>query len=215
MDVEDDKREEYLNLITFLERRLPELGLDAETYGNYILGAASEEETSDEWSELMELLAASTELEDLADDVWETLSKDIQSQLKLDQDRRREKEEALHKQSIVEMEAQLAKAKLEKKEETASQQKPAMDSAAKKALLSRFAYEEDGEEAGGGGAEGEAVMSNRQHAAQTNLDAARQNRSQKVQTKKEEQQKTKEQRQSKEQQKEERRKRAQKGERKR
>lgn len=235
-----EAREENPNLVAFLEERLPQLGLDGETYGGYVLGTSD----NDELAEIIELLKASSsgggddnddgnadgDDQDLASDdaVWEQLMADIQTKLQLDQDFRDQKAAEHRQHNKALLEEQLAQAKLEQ-EQGKQQQQPAksgggsnnsaVDEATKQALLSRFAYENDNEDeqggGGGGGGDDEAPLTNKQLAAQANLDKARELKAQKGTTKREEQQKTKEQRNSKQQLKEERRKKTVKGERKR
>lgn len=204
------------NLVAFLEERLPQLGLDGETYGMYVLGTSDDEELE----EIMQLLQASSEVDDDDDEqVWIQLTKDIQEKLKLDLQLKEDKERQKREQNKALLEEQLAQAKeqLQYTEPTTTTKKThtnsAIDDATKKALLSRFAYDQDDDEEDL--EESDAPLTNREVAAMASQEQAKELRSHKVQTKKEEQQKTKEQKNSKQQLKEERRKRTQKGERKR
>ncbi len=200
------------NLVAFLEERLPQLGLDGETYGMYVLGTSDDEELQ----EIMQLLQASSEVED--EIVWEQLTNDIQEKLKLDQRLKEEKEEEQrqHKKALLEQSLAQAKEQLHTEPTTTTtttkSHSSAVDEATKKALLSRFAYDQDEDD---NLEESEAPLTNREAAAQASQEKSQELRSHKVQTKKEEQQKTKEQKASKQQLKEDRRKRTQKAERKR
>jgi hypothetical protein len=210
----EDFKAENPHLVAFLEERLPQLGLDGETYGTYVLGTSDEEELQ----QVMELLQASCSEEQDAS-VWETLTKDIQSKMKLDQDLKHQKELEQKEHQRALLEEQLAQAKQGIQQETANatnkqHHASAVDEATKQALLSRYAYEQDDEDEEGE-EESEAPLTNREVAAQASQEKAKELKSAKVATKREEQQKTKEQKASKQQLKEERRKRAQKGERKR
>jgi hypothetical protein len=208
--MDDSTKEERPNLCKLLEERLVELGLDAETYGPYVVGSDAEE-----LPDVMELLKASSEDEEPNESVWETFSQDILKAI--------EQDEAFHeeKNNAKKLEAQKKEQELAEKNKAAiakAEQQPKaapkssqVDDAQKKALMQRFGYEVPDEEE----EEGAGVVTNKQAAASANVERSQELRSQKTQTKKEEQQKTKEQKQSKVQLKEERRKKAQKGERKR
>mmetsp|Transcript_3370 Transcript_3370/g.4878 ORF Transcript_3370/g.4878 Transcript_3370/m.4878 type:complete len:83 (-) Transcript_3370:818-1066(-) len=73
-------------LSEFLESRLPELGLDFETYGPYVMGVVGSdgEDDQDEGSldDILELLKASSETRSDDDDAWDNLKKEIQLQIK-------------------------------------------------------------------------------------------------------------------------------------
>ena len=72
--MDESTKEERPNLCQLLEERLGALGLDAETYGPYVVGISDAEELPD----VLELLKASSEDEEEPDEsVWETFSQDI------------------------------------------------------------------------------------------------------------------------------------------
>ncbi|KAL3934837.1 MAG: hypothetical protein SGBAC_009532 [Bacillariaceae sp.] len=209
--MEDSTKEERPNLYTLLEGRLVELGLDVDTYGPYVVGSEAEE-----LPDLMELLKASSEEEELEASVWETFSQDILKAIEQDEAFQDEKTNAkkLEAQKIEQERADKNKAAIaeaEQQQKAAPTKSPQVDDAQKKALMQRFGYEmpdEDVDDAAG-------PVTNKQVAASANVERAQELRSKKTQTKKEEQQKTKEMKSSKAQMKEDRRKRATKGERKR
>jgi hypothetical protein len=212
-------------LAPFLEERLPALGLDVETYGAYILpllNDTDEEHDEDEWASVMELLQASSESHSDDAQAWLDLRRDIEAawkthlgQLKLLEEQEHEHREQQLKEQM-ERERAIAHEAAAREEErkaasTATTTTTEVPYDAKRALVNRFAYDEDE------GAEDteEAPMTNRDVAKQREVEKANELRSHKRTTKKEEQQKTKEAKQSKVQLKEERKKRATKGERKR
>ncbi|CAJ1947391.1 unnamed protein product [Cylindrotheca closterium] len=209
--MDDSTKEERPNLCKLLEERLIELGLDAETYGPYVVGSDAEE-----LPDVMELLKASSEEEELEDSVWETFSQDVLKAIEQDETFHQEKKNAkkLEAQKKEQELAEKNKAAIKEAEQQPKQAAPKssqVDDAQKKALMQRFGYEmpdEEEEEVAG-------VVTNKQAAAAANVERTQELRSKKTTTKKEEQQKTKEQKQSKVQLKEERRKKAIKGERKR
>lgn len=216
----EEAREDYPNLVEFLQRRLPELGLDEDTYGPYVLGSTTTAENNDDGDELediMQLLQASTDQEGLEDAVWEELTRDIHAKLKLDQDIKHRKEEAEREDKKAALQAKLEQAKLEQEqaktqENTRKSQTSSVDDATKQAMLARFAYEQEDDD-----------MEDDEEDAGRNINklaAAQASAKEKgpvvpVATKREEQQKTKDMKANKQQAKEERRKRAVKGERKR
>lgn len=209
-------------LAPFLQEKLPELGLDAETYGTYLLGLLplddlENEEGADEeeWDGVLELLQASSETHSEDENAWKELKQQVlkehekymekQKKLKAEEEAKRQEE---IKKPIIQLpppEAEEANA--------AAKKKAAIDDQAKKELLARYAYENDDEEI----AETSEVpaIDNKATAQQANVDKARELRNQQSTTKKEEQIKTKQERVEKQKLKEERRKRATKGERKR
>lgn len=206
--------EEHPHLYPFLQKRLPELGLDLETYGPYVWGTVEDEDDEEELQGVVELLQASSESHGDDVDAFKQLKQDILQNIQKDQELKEQKHALEVESQKARLEQQLAQAKLEQQQNQKSPtQKPAskVDDAAKKALMQRFGYENDEAEEEGEG----QVVNNRQVAAAANLERAKELRSKKVQTKKEEQQKTKAQKDSKVQLKDERRKRTTKGERKR
>ena len=237
-----EAKEEHPHLVDFLEERLPQLGLDSETYGVYVLGAAASsaptavttndddgiDEPNAELVDIMELLKASTEEEDLAENasIWNELVQNIQSQMRLDQQWRIQQHEQQREKQKAAMQAQLEQAKLEQEQAaanpTSKSKTSQVDEATKKAMLARFAYADDDPAGGGEGEDGDEdeggenpVNMNKLAAAQATVEKRHELKTKKAQTKSEEQQKTKEMKANKQQLKEERRQRAQKGERKR
>jgi len=207
-------------LTSFLEEKLPTLGLDAETYGPYLMGLLPSDENEqegadeEEWGGVLELLQASSETHSDNMDAWQELKQLVLERTKehlVELEKRKEKaaEEARQR------EAELVKIPVVSTDAAAAEKKKksAMDDAAKKAILRQYAYEADdpdGEEEEGG-----AVNVNKQSAQQLLAEKSQEMRSQKTTTKKDEQVKTKEAKQAKVNAKEERRNRATKGERKR
>jgi hypothetical protein len=241
-----DARQENPNLVAFLEERLPQLGLDGETYGGYVLGVNDTDDIRDEdddddddanseLANVIQLLQASSEEYGDDDAVWEQLAADIQAKLQLDSELKAQTQAQQRQHQKALLEEQLAKAKLEQQDPQAKKKSTtttgsAVDEATKQAMLSRFAYDEDTDAAADATATGgkkshaaadtssetPGVLTNKQLAAQVNLEKANAMKAQKgQQTKKEAQQQTKEQKASKVQLKEERRKKTVKGERKR
>ena len=211
--MDESAKEQHPNLLPFLQQRLPELGLDEETYAPYVLGTTEDEE---ELTEVVQLLQASSESHAEEEEIWESLRKDICEKMKLDKDYHEQKHQKELESQKAKLEDQLAQAKLEQQNAPEKEEKKSskVDDATKKALMQRFGYEEDGDGSTTKD-EGEAAATNKQVAAAANLERARELRSKKIQTKKGEQQKTKEQKANKAQLKEDRRKRTTKGERKR
>lgn len=229
---DDDKKIEILG--PFLELRLPQLGLDYETYSTYLFPLFNNDDTTieeEEWDTVLELLRESSELDDTAnnDDIWQQLRVDsctIWKQYCKDESIRIQqlKDEQLQKLSNqLQMECQIA---AQNAATAASEPKQQQNEKEKKELIERYGYERDDDdgivdnkavgkdttaaETSGG------VISNRDYAAQLEKDKLQQLRtSAKVTTKRDEQAKTKQTKLQKEQTKEERRKRAVKGERKR
>lgn len=207
--MDEETREERPNLCQLLEERLPDFGLEVETYGPYVVNS-----DSDEVPDVVELLKASSEKED-EQDIWESFTADILKSLKLDEDYQQEKVEEKKRQAqkLEQERAEKNKAAIESSSSSQpqkAQKSSQMDDEQKKALMQRFAYENPDEDA-----DAPTVVTNKQTAATAHMEKAQELRSKKTTTKKEEQQKTKENRASKAQLKEERRKKAIKGERKR
>ena len=222
------------HLSAFLQVRLVELGLDYDTYGPYVLGIEvgndNDEEAQEEIEQVCQLLQASSESETYADDdaIWVELGQQILHHMQLDNDDKLAMQQAIIQFEKQQLQDQLALAKQEQqvdnpKHETtttttasSSTSKSSIDDAAKKAMLQRFAYEQDDDGIGGAtGDEGSGVVTNKQVAQQVNMAKAQELKSKKgVHTKREEQIKTKDDRANKAQAKEDRKKRAVKGERK-
>ena len=213
----------------FLSQRLNELGLDYDTYGPYVqplLEESGADDAQEEWQTVLELLQASSETHSEDDAVWQEFRIDAleeSKRMKLIKEQEQEEKDA---SKLREMEAQIenekAKAKQHAETEEASKKTKdsAMDEATKKALLSRFEYENDEDDVDSQNGESlaladDTIKSNRDVAKEMALEKTREMRSQKVTTKKEEQEKTNQQKKNKEHLKEERRKRASKGERRR
>mmetsp|Transcript_5749 Transcript_5749/g.11749 ORF Transcript_5749/g.11749 Transcript_5749/m.11749 type:complete len:96 (-) Transcript_5749:774-1061(-) len=68
-----DNEQHYLH--SFLSQKLPELGLDAETYAPYVTGNDGDDD--DDLDELIELLRASSESHGDDDDAWKEFRDDI------------------------------------------------------------------------------------------------------------------------------------------
>ncbi|EEC44495.1 predicted protein [Phaeodactylum tricornutum CCAP 1055/1] len=205
-------------LAPFLTSRLPQLGLDYETYGPYVLPLLTDEEVDeDEWESVVELLQASSESHGDDEQAWKDLRVQIEEawrnhKLALDEQEAEFKQnQATRLQEEIEREREIAvEAALMEKDR---KEKPAVveQDAARKALVARFAYDIPDED----DADNEGVLSNKEVAAQAKLEQTQGLRQQKVTTKREEQQKTAKARVDKANAKEERRARATKGERKR
>ncbi len=216
--------EEHPLLTLLLNERLPTLGLDIETYGPYIVALFPISDTPGDsigeelegWDEIVELLKASSELQNLEDSVWEKLRVDLVStwqsyrELQIEQHREKLMEKEQHLQKMLEVERDMALMNAETKSNASavtlngSNNNSSIDDAAKRALLNRFGYEED-TNVDGGGKEGGTTDSSNMTSTKPQHPP--------VTTKREEQQKTKAAQQQKVDAKEERRKRAVKGER--
>ena len=213
----DDDDDDHHALTDFLNDRLPQLGLDAETYAPYLLPLLTEEsQDEDEWTSVLELLQASSETHSDDEDAWQTLRRDIQAAWSAHVAAMAEQEKAASAARAADLATQLAKERQEmeqaqQKIQTAAAASRTTDDAAKRALVARYAFENDDADA----QEEAAPLTNKQVAAQTALEQAQALRGQSVQTKKEEQQKTAKAKLEKARLKEERRKKATKGERKR
>jgi hypothetical protein len=213
--------EEEHALAGFLNDRLDRLGLDAETYAPYLLPLLTEEEKDDEeWESVMELLQASSESHSDDNQAWEDLRRDIEQAWATHKEDLEKLERVAGEKRVMEMEEKLAEEKREVEEALAEAERKKSEEhavgdgagidAAKRALVARYAFEDDENEGGDEGA-----PTNKEVAAQEKQEKGRELRGQSVQTKKEEQTKTKEANLQKARLKEDRRKRAVKGERKR
>jgi len=228
-DVDDE--EHFLS--PYLSRRLPELGLDYETYGPYCLGAVGSESSSidddgqdDDYEELdgiIDLLQSSSETHSDDAEAWVDLRAEI---IRRTGEYRRatdvqKKEEAQKAKEAEEEKLRQAKAEAEAYEETLREKKAhhgdtaddEEEKAQRDALLNRFAFEkeEDGDNE-------EGPVSNKDAAAQAqreHVEKAREQSSKSRESKAEARQKNKEAMKAKADKKEERRKKATKGERKR
>lgn len=227
-------------LFPLLSERLPALGLDFETYGPYIQGVLPnsllEAEVEEEWDSVFELLQASSETHSDDEKVWNELSLDIQSawekhlqglarQATQEKERQEQEfQEKLEKEKKIAEEEKLA---LEDRKEKATAANDSVEvDENKRALLARFAYDEDsgeigtssnasGKKKGTSFAAAAAPVSNKEVAAAAAKEQANLRKQSNTVSKKEEQQKTKVARAEKARLKEERRKRATKGERRR
>jgi hypothetical protein len=217
-------------LAPFLSQRLPALGLDYETYGPYVLPLLQDsvaDHDEDEWTSVMELLQASSESHSDDDQAWTKLRVDIETAWQHHcADLRTHEREELH-QHAQEMQDKLqhdrelaAQTAIDlEQEKKVKKTVPAEMDEAKRALIAMYAFEDDGEQAGGAGGGGSTQdepepVSNRQVAAQAMQERSGELKNQKVATKRDEQQKTANAKKQKAQVKEDRRKRAVKGERK-
>ena len=227
---------------SFLQERLPALGLDYETYGSYVRGLVEEDEdtstncnnaldeSDDTWDEILELLQASSETHSDDSEVWIRLKQEIQSKRMQHTLERQQREQRQKQERWAEEHERLAQdialAKQKAHEEELEQQQQGMMKKSKelddtkRMLVARYAYDEsemydkDGNLIAATGESDEAVMvSNKDAAAMASQEKLRQMKSQKTVSKKEEQQKTKQAKLDKVKLKEERRNRAQKGER--
>ena len=212
-------------LTDFLNQRLPALGLDADTYAPYLLPLLSEQQQDEEeWESVMELLQASSESHSDDNDAFQALRTDIEHAWQQHQEGMIKVKHQKDRQRHADMEQKLAEehrvaaaealAEVERKKAQSTTVAAPVDDAAKRALLSRFGYE-DNEEDNAQGEDAAPVLNNRQVAEQTKQEEQQALRGQSVQTKKEEQQKTAQAKREKANLKEERRKKATKGERKR
>ena len=233
-DVDDE--EHFLS--PYLSRRLPELGLDYETYGPYCLGAVGCESSSssdggddggrdddcDELDGIIDLLRSSSETHSDDAAAWSDLRAEIIR--RTGEWRRaaevRKRQEAQGAKEAEEERIRQAKAEAEAYEEVLREKKahhgvaPEEEEkmAQRDALLNRFAYEkeeEDGDNEGG-------PVSNKDAAAEAQRESAQKAREQSSKSrdsKAEARQKNKEAMKLKADKKEERRKKATKGERKR
>jgi len=142
----DDPEKHYL--APFLQEKLPELGLDFDTYGSYVIGVVdSADQEEDEADGIWELLQASSETHSENEDVWTNLREEVASRKEeylRTENEAKEKELALQSQT---KQAQLAKdiqlaEEMAKKQEEAAEAAPEEVDASKEALLSRFAYDD-------------------------------------------------------------------------
>mmetsp|Transcript_16238 Transcript_16238/g.33376 ORF Transcript_16238/g.33376 Transcript_16238/m.33376 type:complete len:242 (+) Transcript_16238:72-797(+) len=231
------------HLHKLLEDKLPELGLDVDTYGPYVWGDDDDDAESDnddgaeDDDELKDVvvgvLQASSETHAEDDEVWLQLIEDIGKAKKLDSNLRREKREKHLQETKTKMEEELARAKLEEAvidDSNDKKKSSQVDDETKKILMQRYGYDEPAEDEDQGGGYGGNTGSNKKSGtgggasttAPTNRDVAKATHAEKTKemrntgksTKADERKKTKDQKASKAQLKEARRKRAQKGERK-
>ena len=234
-----DEEEHFLS--PYLSKRLPELGLDYETYGPYCLGAVGTESSNgdgddedyEELDGIIELLQSSSETHSDDEAAWTELRVEI---IRLTTESRnaanaKKSEEARKVREAEEEKIRKAKAEAEAYEKILEEKKLHKDSEedeekkkAREALLNRFAYEKEDDAAGGdGGSSGkkdgeEGPVTNKDVAAQAQRDhvkKVREESSKSRESKAEARMKNKEAMKAKADKKEERRKRAQKGERKR
>mmetsp|Transcript_20619 Transcript_20619/g.26579 ORF Transcript_20619/g.26579 Transcript_20619/m.26579 type:complete len:236 (+) Transcript_20619:83-790(+) len=225
-------------LSDFLRDRLPQVGLDYDTYGPYVLPLLTEEETDpEEWDSVLELLQASSESHSDDDQLWIGLRAEIQAtwaqhlqkiqfhQMQEKVERAQKMADALAEEKRISAQAALEAAERPQPNAAATAANKEAD-AAKRALIDRFGYEQDPDEEGGGGHGGgdkkkknsgedeDQVLTNQQIAAKAHHDSQQELKLHKGQTKKEEQAKTARAKMEKVRGKEDRKKRAVKGERK-
>jgi hypothetical protein len=203
----------------FLTKRLTELGLDYDTYGPYLFPLLTESEDADEddWEGVMGLLQASSESHCDDEQAWKDLRVDIDAAWKTYRDAvvASEKQDLEHNaqemKEKLERDRQLAvEAAILEEEKKAKPAESKVVDEAKRAMIARFAYEEDGEN----GEEEEAPVTNKQAAARFSQEKQKEEKSKHVVTKREEQQKTSADRMDKAKAKEDRRQRSTKQERK-
>jgi hypothetical protein len=188
---------------------------------------------AEEWESVLELLQASSDSHSEDTTVWTALQRDIVDtftrQVRLEQHFRRaqfqqdEAQRIAHEQE--ERHLALKAAEVEQLEQerklAAANQTICVQDEVKRALVSRFAYEEDDDEEKNGTTTAAAasalppILNNRDVAKQVEVQKAQELRAHKTQTKREEQAKTKESKLHKEKLKEARQQRAVKGERRR
>lgn len=219
----DDDESHYLD--SFLEERLPALGLDFETYGAYVTGlvTAMDDDDDDEadWEGILELLQASSESHSDDEEVWAALKEEIlklqaeQHQM-LKQEEDQKKQERLNEEQ-ERLQQDIALAKKAEEEAIENSLKPKEVDEAKQALVARYAYDEsesydkDGNLVAKAGED--KVMTNKDLAVQVTQEKSNAMRQNTGGGKKVEQEKTKKSMEDKKRQKEERRNRATKGER--
>ncbi|KAL3895339.1 MAG: hypothetical protein SGARI_007478, partial [Bacillariaceae sp.] len=201
----EQKRHPFLH--TFLQERLPELGLDIDTYGPYVWGGdgddnevvdiSSLQKDPEELEGVVELLQASSESHSDDEQVWKELLQNIQREIGKDIAHHQALQEASIKAKKEKMEQGLEKAKLEQqiseKEEKPAKpsQNSAVDDETKRLLMQRYGYDEPDAESGEAAAPSTATT-NKQAAQEQHMAAAKDARSKQKTSKKEEQQKTKE-----------------------
>ena len=207
----------------FLSGRLSELGLDYETYGPYlvpVLTEGDEETRKEEWESVLELLQASSETHSDDEQAWAAFRTDVQglwdklmAERSAQQRKQHDKEVEAYNEGLVKEREVARLAEIERQRAVKEKAAREMDDA-KRAMIERYAYEND-EDDSQADDEGEAVVSNKEAAAQAAREHSRELKKQNVTSKKEEQQKTAKAKLQKAKLKEERRHRAAKGERKR
>jgi hypothetical protein len=135
----EDPQALHPHLYGFLQRRLPELGLDVDTYGPYVWGGADDDEGGvgmegggdgnpeegggappldrEELEQVVELLQASSETHSDADGaVWEELTDAIMEHFRLDREERLQSQSEAARARRAQMDADLARAKKEQEE---------------------------------------------------------------------------------------------------
>lgn len=211
--------EHYLS--TYLKDHLPALGLDYETYGAYIIGLVDDEDNDGDWDSIVELLAASSDSHsDETDAVWSDLKNDIMQQQRIHTAKEvAEKEQALQQKALHEKERLGKEIELaQQAPSTDCKKKPALTDA-QRAIVDKYAYDESEVYDKDGNlvpdkANSETVVTNKDVAAQLNMEKAKELRKQNTSSKKDAQMETKQAKLDKLKIKEDRRKRAVKGERK-
>lgn len=229
-----DESDDSHYLDSFLQERLPALGLDYETYGPYVRGLVtndnddSNNDDDDDWDDILELLQASSETHsDDRDAFVIVLKQELQerrAQHWADVERKTQTqrlEKQAEEQAMLARDIELAvKKEQELMERMKISDKGGVVDDAKRLLVARFEYDES-EMYGADGnfvkvsaeTDSEPVLSNKDAAALAHQEKLNQMKSQKTTSKKEEQQKTKQAKLDKVKQKEERRNKTQKGER--
>ena len=225
-------------LDSFLQERLPALGLDYDTYGPYVRGLVAndiddshkrnDDNDNDDWDDILELLQESSETHsDDRDAFVIVLKQQLQEQRaqhwaeveRRTQTQRLEKQ--AEEQAMLARDIELAVRKeQELMERMKISDKGGVVDDAKRLLVARFEYDESEMYEADGNfvkvsaeTDSELVVSIKEAAAMAHQEKLNQMKSQKTSSKKEEQQKTKQAKLDKIKQKEERRSKAQKGER--
>lgn len=192
-----DTFEQEHYLLPYLQEKLPNLGLDLETYGPYVTGIFPTSSTLDDDDhehndtdeslvEIVELLQASSETHSDDDGIWETFKADIkdiqQRHFEHAEKTRTEQADLAREADAKRLQKEIEEAK--KSEEDRIRQKMENQSndetmdAAKRALIEQYSYDYtqdgDGNAIGGGDDDDTAAnngggvsSSNREHAAHT------------------------------------------------
>jgi hypothetical protein len=213
--------EHYLQ--PFLQDRLPQLGLDPDTYSDYVMGLVDSED-EEEWDSVLELLQASSETHFDNDNVWKQLEADLR-QMQAEHSEKVQQEQESLKQERLRQEQERLKQEIELAEEAKRRQEAAEKDEsniddAKRALVERYAYDDSElyDENGNlvvSDTNEEQVLTNQEVAQQAMAERSQELKQKNPSSKKEEQQKTAKAKQDKAKLKEDRRSKAQKGERRR
>ena len=182
----------------YLEKALPALGLDAETYGPYLTGS---DEGEIELDDIIDLFQASSESHSDDEEAWTKFKHDIigrrQEFLSAENERREQEASDIQKKKAEELQKEIDASQQNAVElearKAASLETAKLENmpAEKAALMAKFGYEDDGQET-----ETQKVSTNKEHAMAVNLANAQKARNLSKTTKLEEQKKTKAAKQS-------------------